>query len=90
MRASVVSSRPATEAPFWRAERVTLVGIDDAGGEHVAPLLALGVVAEPGIGALLDPVDDDGAVDPGVIGDVAGGLFDGAADDLGPMSLRRR
>src|SRR5262249_30014009 len=57
--------------------------VDDPGGEHVAALSGLGVVAEMGIGALLDPANDDGTIDPSVVGDVAGRLFDGAADDLG-------
>ena len=49
MRHSVVSSRPAMDAAFCSAVRVTLVGIDDAGldevfvvvGGHVVAVVAL-------------------------------------------------
>ena len=64
-----------------------LGGIDDSGGEHIAPGAGLGVVAELGIGALPDPADDDSAVDAGVFGDVARGLFDGFLNDRGAESL---
>ena len=64
-----------------------LGGVDDSGGEHVAPGAGLGVVAELGVVALLDLADDDGAVDAGVFSDVAGGLFDGALDDVGAVLL---
>ena len=56
--------------------------VNDAGGEHVAPGAVFGVVAERGILRLLDLVDDHRAVDAGVFGDVTGGLFDAAADDV--------
>ena len=42
---SVVIARPATEAACCRAERVTLVGSQDAHGDHVAELAGGGVVA---------------------------------------------
>ena len=78
----MVRSRPATEAAFWRADAGDLGRVDDACFEHVAPLAGLGVVAVMGIVALLDAADDDRAVDAGVLGDVPGRLFDGAADDF--------
>src|SRR5260221_12115776 len=59
--------------------------INDSCLEQVAPLAGLGVVAVLGVVAFLDPADDDRAVDPSVLGNVAGGLLDGAADDVGPQ-----
>ena len=43
--ASVVMSRPATEAASWRAVRTDLGGVDDAGLQHVDVFLGLGVEA---------------------------------------------
>ena len=45
--------------------------IDDAGGDQVAVLALVGVVALAFALHLLDAIDDDGAVDAGVLGDVA-------------------
>ena len=56
--------------------------VDDAEGEHVAPLAGLGVVAEVGLAGAADLVDDDRAVEAGVLGDRPAGLLQGASDDL--------
>ena len=45
--------------------------IDDTGGDHVAVGGAVGIVAEADLAAVLDLLEDDGAVDTGVLGDLA-------------------
>ena len=52
--------------------------VHDALGDQVAELAGRGVVALAG---LLDLLDDDRAFDTGVVRDLAGRLFEGAADD---------
>jgi hypothetical protein len=67
--ASVVTSRPATEAASCKAARTTLAGSMDALVDHVDIVLALGVEAE-GLGLVLqDLADHDRAFDAGVLGD---------------------
>ena len=62
---SVVIIRPATEAAFCSAERVTLVGIEDTHGDHVAILAGTGVVAVVAF-AFSHLVEDHGGLVTGV------------------------
>ena len=66
---SVVSSRPATDAAFCSARRVTQRLIEDALFQHVAVAAGAGVVA---MGALarLDGVQDDRGIFARVLNDL--------------------
>src|SRR5205814_5842851 len=79
--ASVVSSRPATEAAFCKAERTHLSRVDDACRQQIPELLAGSVEAE-GSFAVFDCVQYDGSVCPGVPANPAGRLLHGATYDL--------
>src|SRR3954452_4509321 len=64
--ASVVTSKPATDAAFWSAARTTLAGRL----QHVYVLLGLRVEAE-GLGLVVgDPAHHDRALDARVLGDL--------------------
>ena len=52
MIASVVSRRPATDAAFWSAERVTLAGSTMPAASMSPHVPVVGVVAEVGVGRL--------------------------------------
>jgi hypothetical protein len=60
--ASVVMSRPATDAAPCSATRTTLCGVDDALGHEVAVFAVLGVEAIIVLLLVEDLPDDDGAV----------------------------
>ncbi len=79
-RQLVVSTMPAMLTAFSSAERVTFSGSMMPLLEHVAELVAGGVVALAG-GQRLHFLDDDGAVLAGVDGDAAQRLFERAAQD---------
>jgi len=57
--ASVVTSRPATEAAFSSAIRTTFGRVDDARLQHVDIFARLGVEAPVGIVAIEQLADDD-------------------------------
>ena len=59
-----------------------LYGVDDAALDHVAVDVVHGVVAELRVVALAHGVDDDGAFDAGVLGDLDEGLFEDALEEL--------
>jgi hypothetical protein len=58
-----------------------LGGVDDAGGDEVFVGVGGGVVAVAEGFAFADATDDDGAIDASVVGDLANGFFEGAAED---------
>ena len=59
-------------------------GVDDAGGDEVDDLAGRGVEAAALLG-LTDVVDDDRALEPGVLGDLTERLLERADDDLRPV-----
>ena len=77
--ASVVSNRPAIEAAFCKAERVTLVG-SHAHLQHVAVLFRLGVEPEVRVLFRLDLLYNDRAFESGVLHDLTERLFERATD----------
>ena len=78
----MVSIRALIEAAFCRAERVTLVGIDDAGLHQVFVTARGGVEAEVRVLVSADLLDHDRAFEAGVADDLANRLFASAADDV--------
>lgn len=56
--------------------------VDDAGRDHVAVRLGVGVVAIADLAAGADLVVDDGAVDAGILGDLADRGLQRSCDDL--------
>ena len=87
MSDSVVSSRAATLAAFCSARANDLRRVDDAGRDQVAVLVLVGVVAFVLALHLADAVDDDGAVDARVLGDVPQRIVEHVGDDLGAELL---
>ena len=79
--ASVVSTMELTDAAFSSAERVTLVGVDDTGGDHVAVDFLVSVEAVADLAAGLDLLKNDAAVDTGVGRDLTDRAPAGALDD---------
>ena len=80
--ASVVTSRPATDAASCSASAHDLGRVDDAGLHHVDILAGLGVEAVVGVVLVEQLADDDRAVDAGVLGDLAHRRLQRAADDV--------
>ncbi len=76
--ASVVSIRDAIEEAFWSAVRATLVGSMTPGLHQVLVLAGLGVEAEVDVVVRRDLLDDDSALEAGVLGDLAQRLLAGA------------
>ena len=79
---SVVSSRPAMDAAFCSAVRVTLVGSMTPGHDQVLVLVGLGVVAVAQLRRLLHLAHDDRALGARVLGDHADRLLERAPDDI--------
>src|SRR5215218_3109766 len=67
--ASVVTSKPATDAAFWSAARTTLAG-STMPLQHVHVLLGLRVEAEGLRLVVGDPADHDRALDARVLGNL--------------------
>ena len=65
----MVSSRQATLAPFCKAHARHLDRIDDAGFAQIAVVAVSGVVAVVLFLAPANVVDDDGAIEAGVLRD---------------------
>ncbi len=84
--ASVVIIRPAMDAAFCSAERVTLVGSGDAELDHVAELAVGGVVAERA-GAFGDAVQHHARLVAGVGDDLAQRGFHRAQGDRDAVVL---
>ena len=74
--ASVVSIRPAIEAAFCSAVRVTLVGSMTPAFDQVLVHVGAGVVAVVGFLGVADLADDDRTLFAGVGDDQAERLFD--------------
>ena len=84
--ASVVSTRPAIDAAFCSAARVTLAGSMTPGLHQVLELAGGGVEAD-GAGLPLDLRHDDGALETGVVGDEPGRRLEGLVDGPGTGGL---
>ena len=87
--ASVVSSRPATDAAFCSAVRTTLVGSTmpafiRSSNSSVAALKPKAPLP------FVHLVEDDRAFPAGVVGDPAAGILEGAADDVARRPAPRR
>ena len=80
--ASVVISRPATEAASCSAQRTTLVGSMTPSAYEIAVLVCLRIVAEAVLGVLEDLADDDRAILTRVGEDLAGRRLQSLAHDL--------
>jgi len=79
--ASVVMSRPATDAASCRAARTTFAGSITPWLHQVAILAGRGVVAEGVVVLLDDLADNHGAVLAGVLGDLPRRCLKGAEDE---------
>ena len=85
--ASVVIRSPDDGRCILKRGAHDLGRIDDARLEEVAVDAGLRIVAEGVVGILQDLADDDGAVVPGVLDDLARRRGERLADDLGPDTL---
>ncbi len=80
--ASVVISKPATEAASCNATRTTLVGSMIPARDHVLVLAGLCVKAEIRVVLVGQPADDDRALTPGILRDLAHRRLDRLAHNV--------
>ena len=86
MTASVVRNRAAIDAAFCSAERVTLAASMTPMLDEVL-VVAGGGVEALGAGEVADPLDDDAALEAGVLGDLLERSLERLADDAGAGGL---
>ena len=86
MSTSVVSNRPAIDAAFCSAARVTLAGSMTPAFTQVLVLAGRGVEADRA-GLALDVLDDEGTLGSGVVGDEPSGSLERGPHGAGASGL---
>ena len=85
--ASVVTSRPVTEAVFCSARRTTFCRVDDAGLDHVDVFAGLRVITPVEVVPVEQFADHDRPFGAGVLGDLPDRRLQCALDDVDPDLL---